>query len=112
MMPDMIWELRASPMRNSTIRVATFAGPGAEPVIRSVRGPQAPATAALIKVGAGGVCGPDLHILKGHGRKPSPWLSTLGHELGGVIVERGGEFAEVFRGKTPGVGSKVMIPPL
>src|SRR5215467_4709303 len=64
-------------MRNSTIRVATFAGPGAQPVIRSV-----------------------------------PWPFTLGHELGGVIVEKGGEFAEDFLGKTLGVGSKVMIPPL
>jgi len=99
-------------MRNSTIRVATFAGPGAEPVIRSVPWPQVPKNAALIQIGACGVCGTDLHILKGHWPKPLPWPFTLGHELGGVIVEKGGEFTEDFMGKTLGVGSKVMIPPL
>jgi hypothetical protein len=34
-------------MRNSSIRVATFGGPGAEPVIRSVPWPQVPKNAAL-----------------------------------------------------------------
>src|SRR6516165_7966847 len=99
-------------MRNSTFRVATFAGPGAEPVIRSVRWPQVPKHAALIQIGACGVCGTDLHILKGHRPKPLPWPFTLGHELGGIIVEKGGEFTEDFMGKKLGVGSKVMIPPL
>ena len=91
-------------MRNSTVRVATFAGPGAEPVIRSVPWPQVPKNAALIQIGACGVCGTDLHILKGHWPKPLPWPFTLGHELGGVIVEKGGEFSEDFMGKTLGVG--------
>ena len=68
--------------------------------------------AALIKIGACGVCGTDLHILKGHWPKPLPWPFTLGHELGGVIVEAGAEFTEDFMGKPLGVGSKVMIPPL
>src|SRR6185437_10084189 len=99
-------------MRNSTIRVATFAGPGAEPIIRSVPWPQVPKNAALIQIGACGVCGTDLHILKGHWPKPLPWPFTLGHELGGVIVEKGGEFTDDFMGKPIEVGSKVMIPPL
>jgi len=99
-------------MRNSTIRVATFAGPGAEPLIRSVPWPQVPKNADLIQIGACGVCGTDLHILKGHWPKPLPWPFTLGHELGGVIVEKGDEFTEDFMGKKLGVGSKVMIPPL
>ena len=99
-------------MRNSTIRVATFAGPGAEPVIRSVPWPKITDKAALIQIGACGVCGTDLHILKGHWPKPLPWPFTLGHELGGVIVEAGAEFTEDFMGKPLGVGAKVMIPPL
>ena len=90
-------------MRNSTIRVATFAGPGAEPVIRSVEWPKIPKNAALIQIGACGVCGTDLHILKGHWPKPLPWPFTLGHELGGVIVEAGAEFTEDFMGKPLGV---------
>ena len=99
-------------MRNSTIRVATFAGPGAEPLIRSVAWPHIGKKAALIQIGACGVCGTDLHILKGHWPKPLPWPFTLGHELGGVIVEAGADFTEDFMGKPLAVGSKVMIPPL
>ena len=74
--------------------------------------PDVPSKAALIKIGACGVCGTDQHILKGHWPKPLPWPFTLGHELGGVIVEAGAEFTEDFMGKPLGVGSKVMIPPL
>jgi threonine dehydrogenase-like Zn-dependent dehydrogenase len=94
------------------IRVATFDAPGSEPVIRTVPWPQVPKQAALIKVGACGVCGTDLHILKGHWPKPLPWPFTLGHELGGVIVEAGRELTEDFMGRPLTVGSKVMIPPL
>ena len=73
------------------IRVCTYDGPGTEPVIRTVPWPKIPSKAALIKVGACGVCGTDLHILKGHWPKPLPWPFTLGHELGGVIVECGAD---------------------
>ena len=59
--------------RNDTIRVATFAGPGAAPVMQTVPWPQIPNKAALIQIGACGVCGTDLHILKGHWPKPLPW---------------------------------------
>jgi threonine dehydrogenase-like Zn-dependent dehydrogenase len=53
------------------IRVATFA----RPVIQTVPWPKIPNKAALIKVGACGVCGTDLHILKGTGRNSYPGLS-------------------------------------
>jgi threonine dehydrogenase-like Zn-dependent dehydrogenase len=96
----------------STIRVATFAGPGAPPVIREVPRPRVPRKAALIQVGACGVCGTDLHILKGHWPKPLPWPFTLGHEIGGVIVEKGPDLAADFMGEPLEVGSRVMIPPL
>jgi len=62
--------------------------------------------AALIKVGACGVCGTDLHILKGHWPKQLPWPFTLGHEIGGVLVEVGSEFNEDFMSKKLEVGSK------
>ena len=99
-------------MPKDKIRVATFDGPGAPPVIRQVPWPNVPKKAALIQIGACGVCGTDQHILKGHWPKPLPWPFTLGHELGGVIVEAGAEFTEDFMGKPLHVGSKVMIPPL
>src|SRR5665213_421238 len=94
------------------IRVCTYDGPGAQPVIRNVPWPKIPKKAALIKVGACGVCGTDLHILKGHWPKPLPWPFTLGHEIGGVLVEIGSEFSEDFMSKPLKIGSKVMIPPL
>ncbi len=54
----------------TTVRVATFAGPGAPPLIRKVPRPKVPAKAALIQIGACGVCGTDLHILRAHEWKP------------------------------------------
>ena len=79
--------------------VCTYDGPGAQPVIRTVPWPKIPKKAALIKVGACGVCGTDLHILKGHWPKQLPWPFTLGHEIGGVLVEVGSEFTEDFMSK-------------
>ena len=94
------------------IRVATFDGPGAEPVIRTVDRPDVPKNAALVQIGACGVCGTDLHILKGHWPKPLPWPFTLGHELAGVIVEKGPELTQDFMGKPLEIGSRLMLPPL
>ena len=60
-------------MRPNIIRVATFDGPGTPPVIHDVPWPEVPKKAALLQIGACGVCGTDLHILKGHWPKPLPW---------------------------------------
>lgn len=94
------------------IRVATFDGPGADPVIREVPRPPIPRKAALVKIGACGVCGTDLHILKGHWPKPLPWPFTLGHEMAGEIVEKGPDLTTDFMGKPIDIGSRIMIPPL
>ncbi|MCG8558209.1 MAG: zinc-binding dehydrogenase [Hyphomicrobiales bacterium] len=99
-------------MVQEMIRVTTFDGPAADPVMREVARPDVPANAALIQIGACGVCGTDLHILKGHWPKPLPWPFTLGHELAGVIVEKGTSLTADFMGKPLEVGSKVMLPPL
>lgn len=94
------------------VRVTTFDGPGASPVIRTVPRPKVPKKAALIAIGCCGVCGTDLHILKGHWPKPLPWPFTLGHELAGVIVEIGPELTHDWTNQKLEVGSKVMLPPL
>jgi len=94
------------------IRVATFDGPETEPVIREVERPDVPPQGALIRIAACGVCGTDLHILKGHWPKPLPWPFTLGHELAGEIVEIGDELAEDFMGHPLAPGDRVMLPPL
>jgi threonine dehydrogenase-like Zn-dependent dehydrogenase len=106
----------AAPSKNSPsrppIRVVTYDGPGAKPQMREVPWPKVPPKAALIKIGACGVCGTDQHILKGHWPKPLPWPFTLGHELAGVVVEIGAELKTDFMGKPITVGSKLMLPPL
>ena len=94
------------------ICVATFAGPGSTARIETVPRPSVPQTAALIEIGACGVCGTDLHILKGHWPKPLPWPFTLGHELAGVIVEKGPALETDFMGHPLAIGCKVMLPPL
>ena len=94
-----------------TVRVATFGGPGTRPKIQTVPRPKVPDKAALIRIGACGVCGTDLHILRGHWPKPLPWPLTLGHELAGVIVEKGSSLKADFMGQPLTVGSKVMLPP-
>jgi threonine dehydrogenase-like Zn-dependent dehydrogenase len=96
----------------SNVRVATFDGPGEPPILREVPKPEVPPKAALIRIAACGVCGTDLHILKGHWPRPLPWPFTLGHELVGVVEEIGEELTEDFMGQPLEVGSKVMLPPL
>ena len=94
-----------------TTRVATFAGPGAPAVIRSVPLPRVPKNAALIQIGACGVCGTDLHILKGHWPKPLPWPFTLGHEMTGIVREIGPDLKTDWMDLPITAGSKIMIPP-
>jgi threonine dehydrogenase-like Zn-dependent dehydrogenase len=97
---------------SATVRVSTFAGPGADPVLHDVPRPAVRKKAALIQIAACGVCGTDLHILQGHWPKPLPWPITLGHELAGVIVEIGDELTNDYVGLPLQVGSRVMLPPL
>lgn len=94
------------------VRVATFDGPETRPQIRTVPRPKVPDKAALIQIGACGVCGTDLHILRGHWPKALPWPFTLGHELAGILVEKGFALDEDFMGQPLTVGCKVMLPPL
>ena len=96
----------------SVIRVSTYAGPGCDPVIHSVPRPHVPECGALIRIEACGVCGTDLHILKGHWPKPLPWPLTLGHELVGVIEEKGAALESDFMGHSLSQGDRVMLPPL
>ena len=96
----------------SDVKVATFEGPGAAPRIQTVPRPDVPDRAALIQIGACGVCGTDLHILKGHWPGPLPWPFTLGHELAGIVVEKGQALEADFMGQALTLGSKVMLPPL
>ena len=94
------------------VQVSTYDGPGTKPKLNSVSRPEIPDRAALIRIEACGVCGTDLHILRGHWPKPLPWPLTLGHELAGIIEEKGSALETDFMGQPLAIGDKVMLPPL
>ena len=94
------------------IQVSTYDGPETKPKINPVSRPKIPDRAALIRIEACGVCGTDLHILRGHWPKPLPWPLTLGHELAGIIEEKGSALEADFMGQSLAIGDKVMLPPL
>ncbi len=95
-----------------SVRVATFTGPGSKPKIETVGEPAVPANAALIEIEACGVCGTDLHILKGHWPGELPWPFTLGHELAGTVLKIGECLTKDFMGVPLNEGCRVMLPPL
>lgn len=95
-----------------SVKVSTFDGPGTAVRIRSVPRPDITEKAGLIQISACGVCGTDLHILKGHWPKPLPWPLTLGHELAGILVAKGEGLEVDFMGNALEVGCRVMLPPL
>ncbi len=97
---------------DTSVRVTTFDGPGKPPVLRTVPRPSVPDRGALIRIDACGVCGTDLHILRGHWPGELPWPLTLGHELAGVIEEVGPGLTHDYMGCPLDEGDQVMIPPL
>jgi S-(hydroxymethyl)glutathione dehydrogenase/alcohol dehydrogenase len=50
----------------------------------------------LVRMAAAGVCGSDLHVVKGEWQRPTPMV--LGHEGAGVVVAVGSEVADVAPG--------------
>ena len=99
-------------IRGRGIDVVTFDGPGAKPVLRSVPVPAIPERGALIHIDACGVCGTDLHILKGHWPGELPWPFTLGHELSGVVEAIGPRLTTDYMGRPLREGDRVIMPPL
>lgn len=59
----------------------------------------------LIKVGACGICGTDVHIADGH-FPPTPYPIVPGHEFAGEVVEIGPEAPDDWR-----VGDRVAVDP-
>ncbi len=76
-------------------RAAVFQGPGTFEVIEKPAPPDPGPGEVLVKVGAVGVCGSDMHSFKeGHiGPTPIPQGTIMGHEAGGW-VEKVGEGVE------------------
>ena len=101
-----------APGSERSVHVITFDGPGTSPDLRTVPRPSVPDRGALIRIDACGVCGTDLHILRGHWPGELPWPLTLGHELAGVVAEIGPALTSDYMGRPLRAGDRVMIPPL
>ena len=84
----------------SDFRVATFASPGAPPVIQMMDRPRLGRRGALIAVGACGVSDTDLRDLNG----------TPGDEAAGLLEEMGSELTTDSLGNPLKPGVKVLIP--
>lgn len=84
----------------SDFRVATFASPGARPVIQMMDRPRLGRRGALIAVGASGVSDTDLRNLNG----------TPGAEAAGLLEEMGSELTTDSLGNPLKPGVKVLIP--
>ena len=95
-------------MNKPSISVMTFDGPHTPPTLRRVPRPLVPPRGALVRIEACGVCGTDLHILRGHWPGELPWPLTLGHELAGVIEELGAELTSDYMGQPLRVGDRGM----
>jgi len=84
------------------VRAVIFDAVRAQPEVREVARPEAPAGGVVVKVMATGMCRSDWHAWAGHDDLALPHVP--GHELAGVIVETG---AGVERWKT---GDRVTVP--
>ena len=91
-------------------RIATFAGPGAPPVIQMMDRPRLGRRAAVFAIGACGVSGADLRILRGEGAGELSWPLTPGHEAASVLEEMGSELTEDSLGNPLKPGAKILIP--
>jgi 2-desacetyl-2-hydroxyethyl bacteriochlorophyllide A dehydrogenase len=86
------------------MRAAIVEQPGSIRV-GEVRDPVPGQRQVVIKVGACGICGTDLHIADGH-FPPTPYPIVPGHEFAGEIVELGPEVPGGWR-----VGDRVAVDP-
>ena len=78
------------------MRVVTFQAPG-EVRIEEKADPEIGAPDdAVVRVGASGICGSDLHIY--HGRVPVEPGFTIGHEFVGTVLAAGAEVERVAVG--------------
>src|SRR6478752_5804548 len=90
--------IRPTAMR---VRAALFEAPGAPLVVRTVdlEGP-GPGD-ALVRIDAVGICGSDLHVVKGEWVRPRPMV--LGHEGAGVVEAVGADVRDLA------VGDRVIL---
>jgi Zn-dependent alcohol dehydrogenase len=77
-------------------KAALFHGPGRPLEVRKIELEEPRAHEVLVRIAAVGICGTDLHSVKGEWRRPTPIV--LGHEGAGVVEEVGADVSSVRPG--------------
>src|SRR3954471_10156962 len=90
--------IQAETMR---VRAALFEAPGAPLVVRTVDLDPPGSGDALVRIDAVGICGSDLHVVKGEWVRPRPMV--LGHEGAGVVEAVGSDVDDLA------VGDRVIL---
>jgi S-(hydroxymethyl)glutathione dehydrogenase/alcohol dehydrogenase len=77
-------------------RAALFRAPGVPLEVREIELEAPGPHDVLVRIAATGICGSDLHVVRGEWRRPTPMV--LGHEGAGVVEEAGSEVAGLAPG--------------
>jgi S-(hydroxymethyl)glutathione dehydrogenase / alcohol dehydrogenase len=77
-------------------RAAVFYGPGRPLEVREIQLDEPREDEVLVRMAAVGICGTDLHSVKGEWERPTPMV--LGHEGAGVVEAVGGAVSSVRPG--------------
>ncbi|MEI7711794.1 MAG: zinc-binding dehydrogenase [Rhodospirillales bacterium] len=94
----------------SDIRAAVLAGPGAPPTIEMLDLPRLGRKAAIYAIGACGVSGADVALLRGDAPSDLSWPVTPGQEAAAVLQEIGGDLTEDSLGRQLRPGAKILVP--
>src|SRR5213080_1814017 len=84
------------PERGLRTRAALFHGAGRPLEVREIELEEPRADEVLVRIAAVGLCGTDLHNVKGEWQRPTPMV--LGHEGGGVVEHVGSDVSSVRPG--------------
>jgi S-(hydroxymethyl)glutathione dehydrogenase / alcohol dehydrogenase len=77
-------------------RAAVFHGPGRPLEVREIELDEPRDDEVIVRMAAVGICGTDLHSIKGEWQRPTPMV--LGHEGAGVVEEVGGGVSSLLPG--------------
>ena len=93
----------------SDIRAAVLAGPGAPPTIEMLDLPRLGRRAAIYAIGACGVSGADMALLRGDAPADLSWPITPGQEAAAVLQEIGSDLTEDSLGRRLTPGATVVV---
>ena len=91
-------------------KVAVIMGEEGDIVVKEYPLPDIKDNELLIKIDLCGVCGTDVHTYYG-GLEEAPFPTILGHEICGIIVEKGKDVKADFIGKQVKEGDRIILVP-